>query len=74
MYASETNRTRSASRVYYELNVIMATNRRLGDCLILVAECEAVYEAILMGTQKRVTQIIIIHSVSQSVVNAMNER
>lgn len=36
----------------YRSNVIMARNKRLGDCLILIVECEAVREAILMAIQE----------------------
>lgn len=43
-----------------ESNVIMTVNRRLEDCYILIAECEAVREAILMAVNKDIPRVIII--------------
>lgn len=52
-------------------NNIIAKSRRLGDCSIIVPECEAVYEDIFMAIQKNIPRTII-HSDSQVVINAIN--
>lgn len=49
-------------------HLIMSINRRLGDCHILIAECEAVREAILITINKEIPWVII-DSDSQVVVN-----
>lgn len=51
-------------------NVIMAKSKRLGDCSIVVAECLAMCEAILMVIQNSISRIIA-QSDSQLVVNSI---
>lgn len=57
----------------YRSNIIVALNKKLGDCLILVAECEAVCQVILMTIQRNIPKIIIQND-SQVVVNAINSK
>lgn len=52
---------------------IMATNKSFGDCHILMEECEAVPEAILIAIKKNIPKACI-HSDSQVVVNAINAK
>lgn len=62
--------------LYYErqpANVIMAKNKKIEDCSILIAKCLAVHEVILMAIHKSIWQIII-QSDSQLVVNFTVER
>lgn len=52
-------------------NVIMAKSKRIEDCSIVVAECLAMREAILMASQEDIQQIIS-QSDSQVVVNSIS--
>lgn len=54
-------------------NVIMATNKTLGDCPILVAECDTVRQAIIMAVKVNIPRICI-HIDSQVVANAINRK
>lgn len=55
----------------HSTTIIMASNKVIGDCPILQAECEAIHQAILMATQMDTDYI---HSDSQLVVNIINGR
>lgn len=50
--------------------VVMPSNKVLGDCPILLAECKAVRQAILMAIKKNILRICI-HSDSKVVINAL---
>lgn len=51
----------------------MAKSKRCGDCSILVVECLAGRQVILMALQNGIP-LIIVQSDSQLVVNSVNEK
>lgn len=52
-------------------NVLMTTSKQLGDCHILLTECEAVRQAIIMTVNMNIHRVRI-HSDSQVAVSAIN--
>lgn len=52
-------------------NVIMASYKQMGDCPVLLAECETLQQVIIMAIKIHISRVCI-HSGSLTVINAVN--